>query len=292
MIHAGRSTPTRQVLPLARRRRDADGNYRKLGNRPATDLASSPKPPLESSSPRYSKQPFVEQVTAKRSRSCGRGRTSPCISQAVLRMTIWSEHRAGTARWTPRLPTTSRRVTASGAVEEEHRAPGAAARARWHGNACPSASTHCMRHIGDQRRMSPSRLCGRWRQSAGPSAGTRATRWCDRLQALFTGMMPSSPPRRTSSGAEARGSRCFSVRRKTTSFGLSACEVVIRVRCCGSRAARLPLAQAARQRLQRTHADRTGRPSRSTRSAAATWRTAAPAGHPRNTRASTLATTE
>ena len=60
----------------------------------------------------------------------------------------------------------------------------------------------------------------------------------------------------------------------------------------GSRAASLPLAQAARQRCSVRTLMCTKRPSRSTRSAPATWRTAAPAGHPPSTRASTSATTE
>ena len=53
-----------------------------------------------------------------------------------------------------------------------------------------------------------------------------------------------------------------------------------------------PLAQAARQRCRVRTLMRTGRPSRSTCDAPATWRTAAAAGHPPSTRASTSATTE
>ena len=154
----------------------------------------------------------------------------------------------------------------------------------------PSASTHCMRSAYCQRRVSPSRLCGRRRVGRPIRRHARHTV----VRSIFrsAGTMPRSRARRTSSGAEARGSHRFSVRRKATSSTLSACEVVVRVRCRGSRAASLPLAQAARQRCSVRTLMCTKRPSRSTRSAPATWRTAAPAGHPPSTRASTSATTE
>ena len=104
----------------------------------------------------------------------------------------------------------------------------------------PSASTHCMRCGYRQRRRSPSRLLGRAR--VGRPSLRQARQAVVRSILSSAATMPRATARRSSSGTEARGSRCFSVRRNSTSSALSATEVLVRVRLRGASASMPPVA--------------------------------------------------